>query len=81
MTVFRKASCAVTVTLAALPAVTEPGVPVRARAVAAAGFTVIDGLVPLIVAVAVSIAVIEREPAVRSVVEKVRAPLSPATKV
>ena len=76
-----KASFAVTVTLAELPAVTEAGVPVSAKLAAAAGLTVIDGLVPVIVAVTVSVAVTVREPAVWSVAEKVWVPLSPATKV
>ena len=81
MAVLRKASCAVTVTSAEVPAVTEAGVPVRARLVAAAGSTVIVGLVPVMVAVTVSVAVIVVEPAVRRVVEKVWLPLSPARKV
>ena len=79
MTVLRNASFAVTVTPAEPPAVTAAGVPVRARLVAAAGSTVIDGLTPVIVAVTVSVAVIVLEPAVRRVVEKAWLPLSPAT--
>ena len=81
MTVLAKASCAVTVTFAEVPAVTEAGVPVRARLAAAAGLTVIAALVPVIVAVTVSVAVTVLEPAVRRVVEKVWLPLSPPTKV
>ena len=59
-----KASLAVTVTLAEVPAVTEAGVPVSSRVAAAAGFTVIPALVPVIEPVPVSVAVTVREPAV-----------------
>ena len=63
------------------PAVTEAGVPVRARVVAAAGSTVIGPLVPAIVTVTVSVAVTVRAPAVKSVAENTWEPLSPPVKV
>ncbi len=61
------ASLAVTVTEAVVPAVTEAGSPESTRVEAAAGLTVIAALVPVIVPVTVSVAVIVCEPTVFSV--------------
>ena len=63
MATFPKASFAVTVTLAVLPAVTEAGVPSTVSVAAAAGLTVIPALVPVIEPVTVSVAVSVCEPA------------------
>ena len=58
----------------ALPAIVDGGAATD-KCVAAAGLTVIDALVPLIDPVTVSVAVIVRGPAVRSVTENVLLPL------
>ena len=75
------ASLAVTVTEAAVPAVTEAGVPLRWSVAAAAGLTVMLALVPVIEPVTVSVAVRVREPAVSSVAESAWTPASPPVKV
>ena len=64
MAVLLKASSAVTVTEAGLPAVTEAGVALRVRVAAAAGLTVIVELLPLIEPLPVSVAVSVWLPAV-----------------
>jgi hypothetical protein len=75
------ASSAVTVTVAAVPAVIEAGLPETTRVAAAAGLTVMAGVVPVIVAGMVSVAVRVWGPAVLRVTARVWAPLSPARKV
>ncbi len=79
--VLPKASLAVTVTDAALPAVTVAGLPDSTRVEVAAGLTEIDELVPVIEPVTVSVAVTVCEPAVFSVTEKTWTPASPPVKV
>ena len=64
MAVLPKASLAVTVTEAVVPAVTEAGVADSVRVAAAAGLTVMPALVPVIEPVTVSVAVTVLEPTV-----------------
>ena len=77
------ASWAVTVTLWAVPAVVGLGKAETVKVAAAAGFTVMEPSVPVMVPVTVSVAVMDWVPAVLRVTPlvKVWTPLSPATKV
>ena len=75
-----KLSNAVTVSDCAFPAVCDVD-PVTRSFAAEAGATVIVPVVPLIVPVTVSVAVIVRAPDWVSVAVKVCVPLSPATKL
>ena len=66
---------------AALPAVTEAGLPESASVEVAAGLTAIEDVVPVIVPVTVSVAVTVCDPAVFSVAETTWTPASPPVNV